>query len=301
MNNANAKNRFFDFIESDGFRSINVYKIAFDTVSQFENLYNKDACNFNSSEIDNMYKTLNIKMLTGIRNLNSLLLKYTSWCQKESLVIDGINHYEEFYGDRMYNYINMQYVQEGILSREEVLEIAKQMLNPMDSFALIATFEGFGGVAKSDFFNARLNHIEGNKMTLSNRVIEVSDELIEYANISAAQDVYLSRVNERYDTQLESDETLIYKDKSTQDNNITRNRTITDRLTREFKALGFENLSYADIVKSGRVHFIKANAAKYGISPKEYCSKYPDQIANQFGRKPEYIPVMYTDLKPFLE
>ena len=66
MREANTKSRFLDFIESDGFRSVKVYKIAFDTVKQFEDLYKKDACDFNSSEIDNMYKTLNLKILTSI-------------------------------------------------------------------------------------------------------------------------------------------------------------------------------------------------------------------------------------------
>ena len=88
MNNANAKNRFFDFIESDGFRSINVYKIAFDTVSQFENLYNKDACNFNSSEIDNMYKTL-----TDVQT------KLPSIEAKQNEVNDFLKEVKQHYGE----------------------------------------------------------------------------------------------------------------------------------------------------------------------------------------------------------
>ena len=301
MHNSDRKNRYLNYIEDDGFKNTRVYLIAFDTVEQFEILYDKDACDFNASEIDNMYKTINLKMLTNVRNFNSLLLRYTAWCQNESLVEDGINHYEEFYGDRMYNYINIQYIQEGVIDREEMLDIASQMINPMDAFALVATFEGFGGVGKSDFFNAKLGDIDNNKMRLKNRIIDVSDELIKYAKAAEDQDVYLSRIDERYDTKLDVSPGTIYKDIETGANNITRNRTITDRLNREFKALGYNRLSYSDIVKSGRIHFIKQNSAKYGISAKEYCSKYPDQIANQFGRKADYIPVMYTDLKPFLE
>ena len=299
MYNESNKNRYLDqaFVSDDLQRVI--VKNIFETMEDFEKLYNKDLYDFNATEIENAYKTMNLNSITRLRNINSRLLQYTQWCQKESLVKDGINHYEEFYGDRMYNYIDRTYVENGLISRDLILSIASEMINPMDAFATIALFEGFGGVGREDFEYAKIDYIKDDCIELRNRTIKVSPEFIEYAKRASAQTIYFSRKSERYDTLLDENDDLIYKRPIKRRSDPT-NRIVEYRLKREFSYLGYDDISIRDIVKSGRVHYLKTESIKKGIDPKDFCSQYKQDISCQFGLDINYIPVVYQELRLFL-
>lgn len=299
MYNESNKTRYLSQTFSSDNLQYMVVKNIFEIMEVFEELYDKDLYDFNASEIENAYKTMSLNSITRLRNINSRLLQYTQWCQKESLVNDGINHYEEFYGDRMYNYIDRTYIENGLISRENLLNIASEMINSMDAFAMIALYEGFGGVGREDFEYAMIKHIDGNHIHLRNRTIEVSPEFIKYANKASAQIVYQSRKSERYDTLLDENCELIYKQAINKRSDPT-NRIVEYRLKRELSYLGYDDISVRDIVKSGRVQYLKAEASKKGIDPKELCLQYKQDISRQFGLDVNYIPVVYQELKPFL-
>lgn len=298
--NREIKNRYIGHLYDTADIRYTILGNTLNSAEMYENLYGKDLCDFNATEIENMYKTMNHKSLTRLRNINSAFLQYTLWCQIQGLVKDGINHYEEFYGDRMYNYINRDFIDNGLITREEMLDIADEMLNPMDSFALIAIFEGFGGVSKEDFSYATLDNIKDGKMKLRNRTIEVSDEFVDYAHKSANQIVYRSRKTERYDQQLNDDGYLIYKLPLRKETKFNP-RTVERRLVKELESIDFGSLGLQDIVKSGRVHYIKTKSQELNITPKEFCNIYAENLAEQFCVSADYIPVVYQDLRPFLE
>lgn len=301
MYNEIAKNRFINHLYADDEKRASNFRSTFETLAPFEDLYQKDICNFNTTEIDNAYKTINQKSLTALRNINSMLLLYTQWCQKEAMVEDGINHYEEFYGDRMYSYLDREYINNGLISKEMLLDIAQDMYNKMDAFALIATFEGFGGVGREDYSYATLSHIEGNKIHLNKRTIEISDDFIKYAKMSAKQDSYYARAGEKFDKNLDESSDLIYRPLLQRAGQNPRLRIVEQRLAKELKALGYNSLSLSDVVKSGRALFIKTKATSLGITPKQYCLSYRSEIANQFCTTEDYVAIIYQELRMFLE
>ena len=67
----------------------------FNKTDSFESKLDKDISNFTVYEIEDLYKTLNIKSVEYLTVLHSHLSLYTQWCMQQNLVLDCQNHFAE--------------------------------------------------------------------------------------------------------------------------------------------------------------------------------------------------------------
>ena len=158
----------------------------------YESIKQKDACDFNKFEIQEMYKFLNYMSFESLFIDNNNLKNYTNWCMTQGLVTDGINHYKDFDGEELMRCVNLQQVQNSILTRDEVLTGIQQLQNDRDRFIILALFEGIRGKRFEDLVMLKMSDIDGLTAHLqSGKIVEISQRLLSLAEASVDAEEYI--------------------------------------------------------------------------------------------------------------
>lgn len=275
MYNQELKERYRK--EKESYTTVSAYYFSslFKRTEPFEEQLDKDASNFTTYEIINMYKTLAIMSLDTIATMNSNLSMYTQWCIQENLVNDYQNHYLEITRDMMASFVNKLAMDKKVVSREQVLDWCQQFPNPSDSFCLLGLFEGIRGGGYLELALAKMEDFHDNIFIAYNgREIKVSFTLIEYAKQSNETIEYqsISRNMEKEVNLIENGR--IIKDypnvRRTESLPVLRRRT-QSRLARIFNYMGIlEYMNGNDIRMSGVIEMINSRCKELGINGKNY-------------------------------
>lgn len=275
MYNQELKERYRK--EKESYTTVSAYYFSslFKRTESFEEQLDKDASNFTTYEIINMYKTLAIMSLDTIATMNSNLSMYTQWCIQENLVNDYQNHYLEITRDMMASFVNKLAMDKKVVSREQILDWCQQLPNPSDSFCLLGLFEGIRGGGYLELALAKMEDFHDNIFIAYNgREIKVSSTLIEYAKQSNETIEYqsISRNMEKEVNLIENGR--IIKDypnvRRTESLPILRRRT-QSRLARIFNYMGIlEYMNGNDIRMSGVIEMINSRCKELGINGKDY-------------------------------
>ncbi len=275
MYNQKLKERYRK--EKESYTTVSAYYFSslFKRTEPFEEELDKDASNFTTYEIINMYKTLAIMSLDTIATMNSNLSMYTQWCIQENLVNDYQNHYLEITRDMMASFVNKLAMDKKVVSREQVLDWCQQLPNPSDSFCLLGLFEGIRGGGYLEIALAKIEDFHDNIFTAYNgREIKVSSTLIEYAKQSNETIEYqsISRNMEKEVNLIENGR--IIKDypnvRRTESLPVLRRRT-QSRLARIFNYMGIlEYMNGNDIRMSGVIEMINFRCKELGINGRDY-------------------------------
>ena len=162
--------------------SSNYIDVQFRKSSEMEYELNKDISNWTTYEIIEYYKILNMTSYESLLCVNSTLSQYTQFCLENSLVKDNQNHYLEMTKDLLADCINKAILEKKIVERETVLRWVEELPNPRDQFILLSLFEYGKSKDFKDIVYARPQDIQGNKLKLSNRTVNISDKLINIIN-----------------------------------------------------------------------------------------------------------------------
>ena len=178
MYNTEQKERY---LRRQSPRYLNSIELVLRQTEPFENRRELDCSEFNTKEITEMYKEMNVASLDTLSNRNSILKKYTDWCLSESLVADGVNHYDEINYEDIAKCTNKVSTRKKYLTTAEVYRVVDSLLNPLEKVVVLAAFEGVlmnGGYLSvynmtSDDLDGNVIHLDGGKFfTLSNCIIE---------------------------------------------------------------------------------------------------------------------------------
>lgn len=249
---------------------------VFKRVSQFEAEYGRDACEFNTYEIKNMYKAMNTSSLNALSVLNATLAGYTFWCIKEGLKRDIQNHYNEVSREDLQGCINIEALKVSVLSKKKLLSVVDTFINPMDKYVVMALFEGIRGNLYSDIVNLQITDIEGNIVHLPDRDISVGDEFLKFAKeaynssqyfVFIKGGIHVYELRERKDKE-------IFRTMAFRKNIGERPGLNTCNWIRKYVKAALEgagvNIGLQDIINSGKIYFILEECKKYGVTPKEY-------------------------------
>ncbi len=140
MYNAERKETYFAELEKRNPGSSMVVKYIFNTVSQAEELFEKDICDFTLDEINKVLGMFNAMSSNSLSKNFSILKKYCDWCCYNKLSVDNINHFTEFDTSNLSLYVN-KYLS-ALISREDLCSLCKDMFNASDRFLSLALFEG---------------------------------------------------------------------------------------------------------------------------------------------------------------
>lgn len=280
---------------------------AFTKFAKYEAKNKKDLCFFTIKEILDTYIALEINSFDLLSNMNSQLNAYTEWCLSY-----GKHHYPALKGLKINNYSSIHTNElhsllgtkeaDKIITRQELLDMARKLPNPSDAFILLCIFEGLRGRDYSEIREVRWEDFKGDKLHIvpgripqlyenvnvpSERFITVSKELIDYANKCRNRTDYRPLINLDKRTELIDEGFIVMRTKKARDWNTQPK--LTRRIVEALSYVG-SNLSASEIRNSGKVHYINEVCKKKGIKGKDFvfgpyyndlCTRFNDNIQRQ--------------------
>jgi len=304
--NGKQKERYLKTIDIRK-RSPLYYQRLFDKTAEIETLYNKDCCNFSVNECLELFKFMSIRNLDSLINTKIDLMSYTTWAITETLVDDGINHYDEISIEILTSCVDKNAFDKSILSRDELIQFVSKLQNPREAFVIMCFFEGISGVEYEEIIKLKMSDIKDHICnTCTGRKITVSDDFIKYAKLSnAANEYYLNHGGAECAECLEPSE-YIYKNIT----NRTKNTSITGTyrrmrttMLRLFKERGYTSVTSNSIINSGAIELVNKLAKQHNISSKDvlYDPELFNIISDKYKISISYRKKWYLAHKDYLE
>lgn len=268
-------------------------------VSDMECELDKDVSNWTIYEITEYYKLLNMTSFDSLRVVNNMLSLYTQFCLQDNFVKDNQNHFLECTPEVLSSCLNKAILNKKIVSRETILQWIDKLPNAKDQFILLSLFEYGKSKNFIDIVNVKQSDCdkENHTLTLSNRTVNISDELIDIIEKCECQKVYYSMSDKNKKTMPLVDNGFIIKEYPNTGEVVSafqKGRNIYVGCQRIFDYLGIGQwMTTNDISESGKVYMIKKEAELLNITPKEYLySQNIRKVEEQFGceiRARDYI------------
>lgn len=263
---------------------------TFKKSAEYEFEHGKDLCDWTRYEITEYYKILNSTSLEVLINLNSVFSQYTQFCLENNLVKDNQNHYLEINFNILNNCINKAILNKKVVTRETVLEWVNELPNPKDKFILLGTFEFGKSNDHQDITNAKQDDVEGYRLKLADRTVDISDELLDIIYDCEITDEYYSISGSCTRTMPLVDYGYIVKSYPNQSIDATvyqkgRNVYASSRRIMQYLGIG-DWMNLSAISESGKLHMINKRAKELGMSAVEYIySDFIKEVETQYNCK----------------
>ena len=262
------------YIEDNKDRNLTLEKNMirfFNSIEKYEGYLNKDLSCFTMEEILDYYKSLGITSLESLMVMNSQFKLYTSYCQGKGIVNDGQNHYMELTTDLFMSCVNTALVNKKIITREQLISLAREQENPGDRFLLYALFEGIGGKRLIEISSFEKENIQKNKKAAklcTGIIVSVTDEFIESVEEACEEYIYYTR-NKDFDIierKFKPYDSRPFKSLANAVKDDDRYQQIYGRIQRIKK----ENndspaITIAGLQESGRIQMIKDYGVDYNV------------------------------------
>lgn len=266
-----TKERFLDTIDISQYPP-RWWERIFEKSEIFETRKEKDLYSFTVPDIIEFYKFLNCGTITPLIIYNTNLLKYGQWALNETLISDGLNHFDEIDTEILATCISKLKSQSLVLSYQDFKEMIFKIPNDIDKYVFYCLFEGIKGADYEDIVKLKLSDIDENEQIVhldSGRTVPVSKEFIQICKNANAQVVYTGlSVN-----QLERDlipSIYIFKEKSNSSGKDI-NRTVYNTIVRNIKDLRGENgsLTARSIKDSGLIYYLNKRAEELKMNAED--------------------------------
>ena len=277
MYNEERKKEYLRHVVEDLGQTPQSAKALFNKTEDYEDLLNKDLCDFTFSEIDKLLSTFAASSI-------SVLRKYADWCCSCNISIDNINHYDEINMEieSLQKYLNKE--RAVCPSREQVLKDISKIRNYSDKFLILALFEGVRTEAPGELLRAKISKLNGNILTFENGEEKtLSETLVDLAKVSSQEEEYISFtgtasllsmkgniVNSRNNTRSDSLEAL--------------NLRLTNRLIALRKELNIPYLTIPRLYTAGIVEQFREIMKKYNVSKEDiFESQYVEMVSSNYN------------------
>ena len=288
MFNQEQKERYINTKEETTIVANNYLKRLFNYMEKYEEEKQKDLSQFTAFEIMECYKLFNLRSFDALNVRNSAYSLYTQWCLEQNLVPDGQNHYLEVSMDAIYSCLNKMAMDNSIISREELISLSRILPNARDKFVILYFFEVGRNKDYSDLTNLRMEDfdIENQTVTLSDRTVFVSRELINLAEESIVEDQYipLKFGSSRILPYIPSDTVVRFVPPARQFSEFSKGRKIYHLMVRVLDYIGIGKWHTINtIIESGKIHMVNTKAKERGITGEEYINHYLFEVEHQYG------------------
>lgn len=277
MYNSENKSRYIEEKESSVILTDGFLGRVFRKTSEFEEERGKDVCDWSRPEILEYYKCIGTASMDSLYTLNSTLSLYTEWCIANNLSETNQNNFTNMTNDELFPCVDLKKKHEGIITREELLDMIGYLKNESDRFIILALFEGIQGDYFTEILDAKTTDIHNGVIKLvSGRELPISKELekIAYAAANANKYFCIGGMQEKvvdFHSAAMSDEIIKDFQNTYSTDTLARRRRIYTRLIKLLTHLGIEKrVNAASLMESGRVWYIKEELKKYNLPFETY-------------------------------
>jgi hypothetical protein len=281
----------------------------FRRAEEFEDAWDKDVADFSRSEIIGYLRGLNSTSAETLRVKTSILRQYTNFCRQMGEAFE--NHYNEIGTEELERCVNRFLLKEKYISRERLMELLEQMDNDCDRYLFLALFEGLGsyGEEYEEITMTKASGIKEHSILLcTGRDLVVSDELIRYAKLSAAQDAYVTKgesLNGMNNQAFDKSQGLILNPRRNCRYPASKSyayKRITTRVAKVKKDLNAKYLSIPRLQLSGMCTEIRKILKETGLTYYEaYHREDMQAVIYRYGYQNMVAGRLYAAIKGYLE
>lgn len=139
-------------------------------IDVYEDKIGKDICDFSLEEFEEFLRSKNSRSVDFIKSVIFAAQEYAKYCYNAGYTENKL--FEHKLNPKNYIAISRH------ITKQEIYKFAAQCLNDSDAALLIGTYEGLRSI---DFALIEKNMFNGNKLTLPDRTVDVSDIFLHYA------------------------------------------------------------------------------------------------------------------------
>lgn len=255
MYNAERKHQFLRERKSEVELSPNT-EIWFESMEYFEKEYDRDVCEWTSTEIIRYMKYMSTPRIQTLVIFKGSMSIYTDWCITNRLVTDNQNHFAELTTETLCECIDFTKLRSLILTREELLENIRTLNNYSDQFIFLGLFEGINA---QNLINVGVSDLEGNELHLHDgKTIAISNDLRHIILMAAEETTWIStKTRQREYDYIPSDRIIRIIDRKNPQTNMMLLLGGRFRGALAFMGLPSE-ISRKDIMESGRLDYIQS-------------------------------------------
>ena len=275
--NEEIKNDYMKWKKETTIYAPNYMENIFTKAKTYEEMLDKDVCNWTVAEAISYFKYLNVASDATLIGINKIFRSYTQYCIERGMSIDNQNHFLEISRNTIINEcVNVAMLDGMIVTREDIEQAIMVFSEPSDKFLILCIYEGISGKDYEEVLNLRYSDFEETDdgclvHTCTGRIFPVSSLLMFYAKESARQTRYTMDSGRWFEVQGEYPDTVI-KFKNTGRDVQTKyiGRKIYQRLFKLIKKMDLtKNLTAKYLANSGMIDMLKREAQKKGITPAE--------------------------------
>jgi len=201
--NKELKTEYIDsFFGADSTKDIMMYE--FINSANLEYQYNKDLYAFNDVEISSLLYFLKKSNMSSLNKSVSIYKDYIRWCivnGKRGMYENGENRFEVFQAtEDMKKYISNRKIRSKFLTKEELEDLTKFLINPIDQAFIMCLYEFINGaelhelraLTKEDVRRAKTNNrLELTDLDSNKRIITISHRLLDLLEDVILQEEYV--------------------------------------------------------------------------------------------------------------
>jgi len=201
--NKELKTEYIDsFFGADSTKDIMMYE--FINSANLEYQYDKDLYAFNDMEISSLLYFLKKSNMSSLNKSVSIYKDYIRWCivnGKRGMYENGENRFEVFQAtENMKKYISNRKVRSKFLTKDELKDLTKFLINPIDQAFIMCLYEFINGtelhelraLTKEDVRKAKAdNRIELTDLDGSKRMATISHGLLDLLEDVILQEEYV--------------------------------------------------------------------------------------------------------------
>lgn len=210
--NEEVKERFINTLESHIVQKFSEYPLK--KAMRTEKFYDKDLYDMTEEQIGEVLKDLSCSTVDAAYNNLLKIEEYIDWSIEEGYRKSNLNPITTLQNKREWSKQFVSSYRSYLLTREQILDKMKQLINDVDKAVLLSLFEGIEGKGFSEILNLRKKDIvkEGNQYRLNlkddgqeePRTIIVSELLANLLVKADSQEYYINKngmtTSERYNT-----------------------------------------------------------------------------------------------------
>lgn len=121
------------------------YEYALKKISEAERFYDKNIFDFTTDELDDAFRSIRSKTLTGVRGVVSPVKIYIDWAIQQGYSKSKVNLVNLLMGENLKKYVSAYAYQNSFIDRNELFAISEKIVNPVDQAMIVLPFEGIFG------------------------------------------------------------------------------------------------------------------------------------------------------------